>query len=402
MITAGLLQDRAFISTWYTENAGSATKTIVIPTHIAGTYACTVDWGDGSSNYMTTYNDANWTHVYASTGTYTIKIYGKFEGLVFNNAGDRLKILTVEKWGPDFRLGRNQGTYFYGCSNLTITATDNLNLGGTVSLTSAFRSCTSLNQTINFYNSTEITSTVSMFRDCTNFNKSISTLDTSLVTNMFEMFRGCTNFNQSVSSLNTALNTNFNSTFLDCINFNQNISSWDVSKATTFNSFLNGCVAFNSAVFTTVGTACLDLSNTFRSCTIFNQAITGWNTANVTLMYAMFSAAPAFNQPLSFTTSKVTSMGAMFSGATAFNQDISAWSIAALTTASGMFNLSGFTITNYNKLLDSVTGWPSQATILTNVSFSAGTAHYSGANAIAGRLVLTGTKTWTITDGGTP
>ena len=109
MIYPGLLQDRAFVTTWNTENSGSATKTIVIPTWSTGTYSCTVDWGDGKTNYMTTYNDAAWTHIYTSTGTYTVKIYGKFVGIVFNNTGDKLKLLTVQKWGPDFRIGTFQG-----------------------------------------------------------------------------------------------------------------------------------------------------------------------------------------------------------------------------------------------------------------------------------------------------
>jgi len=377
MITAGLLQDRAFISTWNTENAGSATKTIVIPTHSAGTYACTVDWGDGSSNYMTTYNDANWTHVYASTGTYTIKIYGKFEGLVFNNGGDRLKILTVEKWGPDFRLGKNQGLYFFGCSNLTITATDGLNLGGTVVLTSAFRSCTSLNQTINFYNCTEVTNMAELFRGCTNFNQSVSSLNTALVTTFQAMFQDCTNFNQPVSNFSTALATNFQAMFATCTNFNQPVSNFSTALATT-------------------------MLNMFSACTNFNQPVSNFNTANVTSLSNMFNSATSFNQPLSFNTSKVTNMGGMFNLATAFNQDVSTWSIAALTNATSMFNSSGFTITNYNKLLDSVTGWPSQATIQSNVTFSAGTAHYSAGAPTTGRAILTGTKLWTITDGGTP
>jgi hypothetical protein len=96
----------------------------------------------------------------------------------------------------------------------------------------------------------------------------------------------------------------------------------------------------------------------------------------------------------------VTTMQFMFSGATAFNQDVSAWSIAALTSANNMFNGSGLTTTNYDKLLNNTTGWPSQATIQPNVAFHAGTAKYSAGAPATGRGILTGTYTWTITDGG--
>jgi hypothetical protein len=118
----------------------------------------------------------------------------------------------------------------------------------------------------------------------------------------------------------------------------------------------------------------------------------------------MFQSATSFNSALAWgsNTLKVTNMTSMFNGASAFNQDVSGWSIAALTNATTMFTSSAFAITNYNLLLDSVAGWPSQGTINNSVTFSAGTAHYSGANAIAGRATLATTHTWTITDGGTP
>lgn len=499
-------QDRAFVSTWNTENAGSATKTIVIPTSSTGTYACTVDWGDGTTNYMTTYNDAAWTHVYANAGTYTVKIYGKFVGIVFNNSGDRLKILNISKWGPDFRLGTTQGFYFYGCSNLIITATDILNMSGTtimnsalrscssittipnftswdtslvtsaqnmmqsctsfnmpltgmnwksctsfltafqsctsfngdvsnwilnttstISFTSLWQSCTSFNKPLTGWNTSKVTSfsstfnsctaynsdvsmldtssattMTSMFSGCTVFNQSVSNFNTSAVTNMSNMFSGCAAFNQSVSNFNTAAVTTMASMFNGCTVFNQSVSSFNVSNVTAMNSMFFGCAAFNSTIFTGTNIN-QNFTNMFNGCTVFNQPVTNLVTSSATNMNSMFINCSAFNQSVSsFATTNVTNTASTLSGCTAFNQDVSSWIIASLTSATNMFLNSGFTITNYNKLLDSATGWPSQSTIQTGVTFSAGTAHYSGANAIAGRAVLTGTKSWTITDGGTP
>lgn len=52
-------------------------------------------------------------------------------------------------------------------------------------------------------------------------------------------------------------------------------------------------------------------------------------------------------------------------------------------------------------ILDSTTGWPSQTTPQSNVSWGMGTTQYTaGGNAEAGRNILTGTYGWTITDGG--
>ena len=47
-----------FVTSWNTENAGSATKTIVLPLSSAGTYNFWVHWGDGTYNNITAWNDA--------------------------------------------------------------------------------------------------------------------------------------------------------------------------------------------------------------------------------------------------------------------------------------------------------------------------------------------------------
>jgi surface protein len=330
-IAFGFFSDQSFVSTWKTDNAGTSGGTqITIPTSVTGTYSCTVDWGDGKTNFISTYNDSAWTHTYSIAGTYTVKIYGKFVGIYFNNGGDRLKLINISKWGYQFRLGTNQGNYFYGCSNLTITATDILNTKGTTALNDIFRGCSS-----------------------------IATIP--------------------------------------------NIGKWNIESVITIADAFNGCSLFNSSLSGWNTANVTSMVATFKECTVFNQSVSNFNTALVTAMKSMFFDCAAFNQPVdNFNTSTVTTFQTMFTGCTAFNQDVSTFSITSLTNAASMFFNSGFSKTNYNKLLDSVTGWPSQATVQSNVTLGAGTAHYDGANAIAGRAYLTGTKTWTITDGGTP
>lgn len=291
-----------FITTWKTDNAGTSSSTqITLPLVSSGTYNMMVEWGDGTASNIKVYNDAAVTHTYSSAGTYNVRIFGTCTGWQFNNGGDKLKLLNISKWGP-FKLG-NTALYFHGCANLTITATDILDLTGTTDFTNAFRACASI-VTI----------------------PSINSWITSAITNMSSAFQD-----------NVALNQAF---------------SFDTRSVTNLSAFLRGCTVYN--------------------------------------------------QLLSLNTSACTNMALMVFNCPAFDQDVSQFSIAALTNAISMFASSGFSITNYNKLLDSVTGWPSQPTIQSGVTFSAGSAHYSGANAIAGRAVFTGTYSWTITDGGTP
>ena len=76
-----------------TDNTGtSADNQFTIPW--IGTYD--VDWGDG--NVDTSVVDTQ-THTYASAGTYDVKVTATTGRIVFNNGGDRLKLLDIKNWG---------------------------------------------------------------------------------------------------------------------------------------------------------------------------------------------------------------------------------------------------------------------------------------------------------------
>jgi len=51
--------------------------------------------GDGASDDITTYNQAEVTHTYATSGTYNVSIYGTINGFRFANGGDKLKIINI-------------------------------------------------------------------------------------------------------------------------------------------------------------------------------------------------------------------------------------------------------------------------------------------------------------------
>jgi surface protein len=329
--TAGSL---SFNTLWKTDNAGtSTTSQITVPTISGGSYNCTVYWGDGTSSTITTYNDAAWTHTYPTPGTYLVRMVGTVTGLSFNNGGDRLKFLQILNWGG-FGFGTSVST-FYGCANLTITATDVPSLTGTTAMNSYFRNCTSI-RTIPNINSWPVTSSI---------------------TTILGLFNGATLFNSPLNSWNVSGTVVLAQVFLGASAFNQDISSWNTSNVTNF-------------------------SNLFFNATSFNQNISGWNT------------------------SKATNMNSMFSGATSFNQNLGAWNITKLASGAtgGTSMFAGVTLSNanYNGIL---AGWGAQVP-LTGVTFSGGNSHYDstsgGYNGTAGRAVLTGTYTWSISDGGTP
>ena len=66
-----------FITSWKTDNIGiSNDNQITLPLISTGNYNFYVDWGDGSGNTITTYNQPEITHTYASASTYTVTISG--------------------------------------------------------------------------------------------------------------------------------------------------------------------------------------------------------------------------------------------------------------------------------------------------------------------------------------
>ena len=79
----------AFISRWDTTatNSGSSNADQIRLPLESGTYDFTIDWGDGSSNSITAWDQAEVTHNYTSSGIYTLTITGTLVGWRFGNYG---------------------------------------------------------------------------------------------------------------------------------------------------------------------------------------------------------------------------------------------------------------------------------------------------------------------------
>lgn len=324
----------AFVSEW------TVVDDLSLPLESDGTYNFNVDWGDGSDDDITTWNQAETTHTYGSPGTYTVTITGVLQGWRFANGGSAALLDEISQWG-NLNLGNNGG-YFHGCTNLNVTANDSPTIG--TSLQNAFNNCTSLTSIGGEW-------------------------DMSGVTNMVQAFTG-TALADDINGWDVSSVLNFDTIFKDATTFNQNISDWDVSSAT-------------------------NMSNMFYN-TAFNQDISSWNVANVTTFQGMFRNCP-FNQDISgWTTSSLQDLFATFNGNTAFNQDLGGWDITNLTTAAFMFTAgTALSQANYDALL---IGWEGQ-TEPSGIQFSAGDANYSAGAAATARAALV-SNGWTITDGG--
>ena len=75
-----------FISRWNTANVSggsSASNQIQLPLVSGGNYNFIAYWGDGTSDLITTWNQAETLHTYSTSGIYTITLQGTIQGFVF-------------------------------------------------------------------------------------------------------------------------------------------------------------------------------------------------------------------------------------------------------------------------------------------------------------------------------
>ncbi len=244
-----------FVFTIDTENtsSGSSLNTqFMMPLVSGGSYNAVVNWGDGSSDTITSYNQQEVTHTYSSAGQYEISIEGTLQGWQFNNAGDRLKMLDVKQWGV---LDLSTLSSFYGCANLDASATD----APTVSSTSLYR----------------------MFRDCTNFNGSIGNWDISTVTNMSQCFFNCSTFNKSLDNWNVSNVTRIDYMFYNCLSFDQDLNSWDTSNVERMDASFFNCSQFNGDIYSWDTTNVENMQQMLFNCDLFDQSLAAWNIGNV-------------------------------------------------------------------------------------------------------------------------
>ena len=358
-----------FISVWDTSFNNDAV--ITLPLVASGNYNFSVNWGDGTTDTITSWNQPEVTHNYEGDGVKTLTITGTIEGWSFNGSIEAIKLTSITNIGP-LKLG-NEGSYFAGCLNLT-TIGGTFDLTGTTNFSSLFEGCSLLTSVngIGSWNVSAVTDMNRMFASAISFNQDISGWNTAAVTNMSYMFASAISFNQDISGWNTAAVTDMNRMFSNTIAFNQDISGWDVSSVT-------------------------NMYGMFNSATAFNQDISGWNTSAVTNMSYMFANATSFNGDISlWDVSNVTNMNGVFYEATSFNQDISSWNISNVTNMPDfMFGKSTANYSYYDNLLNS---W-SLLTLQNGVEWGMGTIEYTAAGATA-RQDIIDNYSWTITDGG--
>jgi surface protein len=238
-------------------------------------YNFVVQWGDGTSETITSITQR--LHTYAAAGVYNVTITGTLVGWRFNNGGDLLKLLDVMQWGT-MRLGNN-GSYFYGASNMVMSAVDTPDLTGTTNMYAMFAYASSFNQPIGGWDVSRVTNMQSMFGAASSLNQPIGGWDVLSVTNMYGMFSNASSFNQPIGGWDVSIVTDMGYMFIGASSFNQPIGVWDVSSVT-------------------------DMQFMFYSASSFNQDISRWCVSRITVFpYSMPFHFDDFT-PSSWTTAR--------------------------------------------------------------------------------------------------
>ena len=325
-----------------------------LPLRSGYNYDFVVDWGDGNTNTITSYNQTEKLHTYSTGGVYTISITGLCEAWYFDDEGDKLKLTSIEQWGNTGFV--NMGYAFYGCSNLTIVNDTN----GTW--------CSS------------VTNMNGMFYGCSSLTTlDVSNWDVSNVSGMSIMFYGC-------SSLTT----------LD-------VSNWDVYSVSDMTSMFDNC-----SLLATLDVSNWDVSNVIHMSGMFYNCsplttldVSNWDVSNVTNMTSMFRGCTSLTtlDVTNWDVTSVTNMNSMFFGCSSLETlDVSNWNVSNVTNMRFMFFNTPLNTPSYDGLL---IGWSGLPSLQPNVPFDANLAKYSsGAAATARGKLRSAPNYWSINDGG--
>ena len=422
-----------------TDNVGtSTTKQFTLPLFSGASYNFTVNWGDSTTSAITTSTSP--THTYALAGTYTIQltenVIGGFPRIYFNSAGDRLKLTQISQWGGG--TWSSMGNAFWGCSNLTISATDagTALTGNVADFSSAWSNCSGL-RSFPLLNTAAGTNFSYAWSNCSGLT-SFPLLNTTAGTNFSYAWSYCSGLT-SFPLLNTATGTNFSGAWSNCSGLTSfpllnTVAGTDFSSAWAFCSGLTNFPLLNiSAGWNFAGTwvgcrgltsfplldtaAATELQGTWSSC----SGLTSFPLINTSAVVVFDSTWSSCTGLTSFPLIN-TAAGRHFdfawrgcSGLTSFPLINTAAGSYFRNTWDGCSSLSNFprlnlgnmssgadcfsgvtlSVDSYSNLLIDLAA----LNTITNIVFTGSLGKYN-VNAASAHDTLTSTLKWVIIDGG--
>lgn len=253
VFTKGLLT-AVILSTTYTfviNTAAAVPGNRTFNLRSSGTTFYDVDWGDGSSQTSQTSNTLQ--HVYATAGTYTVKVStnsGNIYRVYNNNSSDGNQIIQVTGSSSSFNFGTNLEGAWLGCTK--ITGFGVINTTSVTSFRKTWQFCSSLTS-FPALDASSVTNFTDAWHTCSSLS-SFPLLNTSAGVNFTGAWRNCSSLS-SFPAINTASGTSFDYTWKGCTSL-AGFPLIDTSSGQSFVQTWDSCTSMSSfpALDTSSGT----------------------------------------------------------------------------------------------------------------------------------------------------
>ena len=292
-------------------------------------------------------------------------------------------MLVVDRQMLDQAIDRGEngdGVYGIDHQGFTYTLGDsdfNVYTGQVSDFSDLFSSASGFNESIDYWDVSNVTTMESLFAGANSFNQKIDGWDVENVTTMENLFASATSFNQSLGDWDVSSVTNMAGLFDGAASFNQDISDWDVENVTTMESLFAGASNFNQDIGDWEVGSVTNMTGLFDGAASFNQDIGGWEVGSVTNMASLFDGASSFNQDIGdWDVASSNSFSAIFKDAGNFDQDISGWNVfeAESTTGAPAFEQMFLNTASFNQ---SLADWCFEIIAETPSQFSDGTSSWT-------------------------
>lgn len=350
----------AFITRWNTRGRSDDSNTISFFVH-EGDVNFTVDWGDGSTQQIT--NAGLVQHRYASSGSFTVQMYGELPGIYFqelaegihdqsetfasNPLADATKLRSVERWSR--MPWQTMERMFYGSRFLSMWASDNPNLSQVTDMSYAFAESglyfiQDKTDVLLEWDVSNVQKMDGMFMNNSRIVLDLSQWDVSAVTSVNYLFAGIDELAVDVEDWNVSQVKEMRGLFAGSRGFlNINLKDWNVGNVTDMSEMLFNTRGINPNVSEWDVSKVKTLRGSFKQARDFDRDLAAWNVSSVEDMAELFYQLENFNSDLSqWNVSQVKDMQGMFYEAREFNGDLSNWQVGNVEYMREMFYYSSF------------------------------------------------------------
>ena len=329
----------SFVTVWQTWNIWGVANRVLINLRPGSVNNFTVDWGDGTSDLITSFAQPERIHTYENSWIYTVIIDWTVTNFRPWGSPSAPYLLDIQQWWNV--VLDNNGGQFEGVSNMIVSATDNLDISNITTMQRMFYWASSFNQDIWDWDTSNVENMLGMFSYATSFNQDIWDWNTSNVKDMAAMFAQDNSFNQDIWDWDTSNVENMWWMFQNNTTFNQDIWDWDTSKVQFMANMFSWTTWFDQDIWDWETGEVTNMRGMFIRASSFNQDIWDWDTSKVEEMRNMFYDTSSFNQDIwDWETGLVGDMRNMFRGASSFDQNISGWDVSSVGSNYGGFDFS--------------------------------------------------------------